>query len=312
MARLDLTGQGDFSEAVVLPLKMQKRERFFSARASGEATVRIDGRSVPIIVGLRYVKRGSTRNLTLTLDTARVATIDVLGKTYHLRLHDTNNNLEAADRYRPAGRGYQRGDLLVLSLDANFAEPEVKARFGQPVQIAGRWYVSSLLPQDDSRVVLRPLKGKIGTLKLPHRWDAWSLQLISDRYIMEFDQGDGNEVSIPAGEYVVARYDASKKDNDHRPELALEIRDYGKRAPVKIVAGKTSALSFLPLQATPAVSAGKRGLFGRSVRLSMALRDAQGRAVRSVYMRNKRPPAPTITIIDENGKERYSGTLEYG
>jgi len=65
--------------------------------------------------------------------------------------------------------------------------------------------------------------------------------------------------------------------------------------------------------ATPLVGSVQVRRAGPGVVLLLALRDAKGRQVRSVYLSGGRQPdPPEVDILDADGKRRYSCTLAYG
>jgi hypothetical protein len=314
--RLDVTGKGDFADAPKFALKTVRRTdtRCCADIVPGPATLKKDGRDIPVTVGGHYhVVRGKP-SMWLRLSAAVEGTCAFGETTRKVRILDTTGDLEFGGRGGSAA--YLRGGLETTSLVPSPVGDKVqvadsKGRFddlsisagtmlGQPVQVARAWF---LVRVSGMKVSAEPLEAPMG--KIAGSGENWQLHLTGRKFRIIVN-GGAKAVPLPVDTYRVARC------------VYFRPADRGKAVPavstyprVDLKIGERETTSFkmgLPIKATLSaqVSSGQ-------VRFSVIRVDAAGyRILRVMNAAGERPEAPAIDVVDKTGKVVYTAKLEYG
>lgn len=311
--RLDFSGKGDFTKAVTLPLKPTttgpKPTGYFDATVGqGEINATINGQTVPAQVAGQYIKSGNFRRLQIMLGTGVEGKVAFGGKEMTVRIVDGDRDLKAGKAWqkRKLGRNVAvvPGDTVAVDVGGGKTR---KACYGSPIEIGGAWY-DVKLSADGKAIAASPVAVTGGKLSVKH--PMWKTMLIGEKYVLPME-GGAEPVSVPAGQYDLRGYEefSAPDAQDRRAQLMVTVRPGLSTSKVTVEAGKTTELAIgSPLKGSIAASKS-----GRNVRLSLRLTDAAGRPVAAlVTAKGKRPPAPTVIIKDESGKQVYKNTLEYG
>ena len=330
--RVDLTGKGDFSNALKMALKTdQNASSYYAYYASvvpGQGMVNIGGKDIPVTVtGYYFVVKGRPR-MGLTLSATVEGTCAFGKEIRKVRILDTTGDLKFsggpaaprdASRQRrldltsqlTSGSQLVSGRLQVLRGGDRVQVADAKGRFanvriskgtwlGHPVQVARKWF---LVRVDGMKVSAEPLKAPMG--KIAGKGNNWQLHMTGRKYQIIVN-GAAKAVPVPVDTYRVMRCIYFRPDD--RGEAVPAVSSSPK-AYLKIAEGETAKLKMgLPMKATMSaeVSAGK-------VAFSVRRLDAAGyRIYRVMNAAGRRPEAPAIDVVDKTGKVVYTARLEYG
>jgi len=327
--RVDLTGKGDFDNALKMALKTdQNASTYYAYYASvvpGQGMVNTGAKNIPVTVtGSYYVARGRPR-IGLTLSAAVEGTCAFGKEIRKVRILDTTGDLRfsggpASPRKLPSGTtrltllsGSQliSGRLPALRGGDRVQVADGKGRFanvgiskgtwlGHPMQVGRKWFI---VRADGMKVSAEPLKAPMG--KIAGKGDNWQLHLTGRNYQI-IVIGAAKAVPVPVDTYRVMRCIYFRPDGRGQavPAVASSPKSY-----LKIAEGQTAKLKMgLPMKATMSaeVSAGK-------VAFSVQRVDAAGyRIYRVMNAAGERPKAPAIDVVDKTGKIVYTARLEYG
>jgi hypothetical protein len=318
LLRFDFTGQGNFEGAPTVPLKVvSKADQQFRAEF-GPVTLqaRFGEVTVPVTVKGTYQKSGDYRFLGLSMATASEGKCRFGDKEIAVRVVDGDNNLRLGDKWKvPAARGpfpqVTAGDTLVVGgADGKFGKDARKFAFGSPVEVGGTWYAVKL-SDDATKIDAEPLTVQAGKIQIDH--PKWSCMLMGKDYPLSVSGGP-EPVSVPAGEYVLMRYEEWSSAEGGEAAAHMTRNDYTvpppATGPAVIEAGKTAKVAIgTPLAGTVTARKGQ----SREFTLALELKDASGKNVSALEMPGgQRPAEPKVTVRDSGGKEVYTNTLEYG
>lgn len=326
LVRFDFTAQGRFTDAATAPLKITRRDRSTMEAKIGPATVKVpvDGELVEVTVWGQYQKQGPTfRDLKIGFDLGLKAECDFGPKRYVVCLVDGTGNLRIGDAFKAVVQngkvtGRSDGDTLMIDTgDGTFEDSSKVLRYvyGQPVWIDGAWY--DVKAGDDGKSIsAQPVDLPTGRIKVAAA--NWEMLLVSpERVTWVWSTEAGQEVAVPAGNYVVMRYKQYAEFGEANSGAILmeEPTSYQgqmertPRDPVVDVAPEATV--DVPI-GTPLTAAIKVSLSGREARFSLKVTDASGRPPRYVQLKGNRRPEPRIRVLDAAGNKVHATTLEYG
>lgn len=314
VARIDLTGKGNFADARTVkltgdPARLTSAATKVVMQSASFAPLAVeiakDGQKVPVILTGRCYRSGAREYGSVAIQMAAEGQCkfgDVVRKVY---VADTNRSFEIGDVIvrTVANREYKSPDACVIAnaaggLDA--ASCEASARMGDPVQVAGKWYT---LTGGGMKIAAEPIAGSTGKLAIDS--PSWQATLTSKEYTLSLKRGK-EPVDIPAGEYQVQMFRLFSQAGADNAVPSL-YGSYAKQ--VRIEAGKTVSLSLgadITLTLNTAVT-------GDKVRISAAMTDSAGSKISALYgPGGKRPAAPEVEVVNKKGEVIHTGTLAYG
>jgi len=308
VARIDMTGKGNFKNAVTVKLVQAGSARASYYRASfAPRLVEItrDGKKMPVLVSGYYYKRGSRESGSAQVQVVAEGQCRFGDTIRKVLVMDRNRNMTLGDVVtRKVGtREYKSPDYFHIAGEkGNYSTASRTSilPMGQPCQVAGKWY---LVTGGDMKIEAKPFGGKLG--KLAINAPRWECMLTGNGYNLTVT-GGSESAEVPAGEYRLRMFRLYSKTDATKPCPNI----YGSQSkPIMITAGETKSLSLgsditLSLRAT--VSKNR-------VRFSVNQSDAAGSRISVIYGKGgKRPEAPQIDVIDQTGKIVYAAKLAYG
>ena len=197
VARLDLSGKGDFSRAVELSLKPvgdYPGQTVYDFELTRIAQRR-KGRELLAWAWGKYVRGRLGNYMYLHLFCAMEGECAFGDKTLRVRFDDRTGNLEVTDAFDPAGR-QSACDLLWIG-----GGPTPKgAPFGLAVEVDGTWYAIGIL---DRKVFAKALSPKMGKVEVAS--GQWRCTLHGRRFKVDL-RGGKKPVSVPADTYTIPFY----------------------------------------------------------------------------------------------------------
>jgi len=320
IARIDTTGKGDFTSAVIVKLtKVSARPGYMMLRLAPQPiTISKNGKKIPALISGQYYKYQSrARNAKAGAKpvmriSARVAVQTIaqgqccFGDTVRkVLVTDNNRNMTLGDviTRKSGSREYKQADYCrIADAKGKFSRNSRTGyvQMGQPMQIDGKWYT---LSAENMKIAAAPMTGGLGTLSI----DAprWQCMLTRDGLTLNITGGE-EPVSVPAGKYQVRMFRLYKNADATKPCANI----YGSSPkPLTITADKATSFS-AGADMTAAMSA--RESKGK-VRFSVSQTDASGSRIRTIYgAGGKRPTAPQIEVVNKAGKTIYLAKLAYG
>jgi hypothetical protein len=310
LVRLDFSGKGKFTGAPTASIKMRPSgSRGATMGTVGPVIVAVkrDGQSIPVFIRGTYWKQNTSRGLSLMLTSAVEGSCKFGAKTYPVRVIDGNSNLKFTDALKPPYRpsttmAFDR--ITVGDSNGAFSRNSAGSYVGQPISVDGKLYSVDI---SGMKIKATPMKIAGGSVKV--NAPRWSCTLVGKKYYLSLTGGKA-PVSVPADEYVTANYTVFT-GSDPRKRCAT-IRGYGSYRGGKaftVGSGQTVDLALgAPIEAT--VLASKRA---GKVSINLMMKDPLGGRISSITTEEgKRPPAPSIDVVDKSGKTVYTAKLEYG
>jgi len=288
--RLDLTGKGDFTNAIVVP-----RSRIYVSRKSGNtgicfetsgADAEVGGRIVPARVFASYTE-GDTRSLAVSLGLAAEGMCLFGDKLRKVRISDDNNNLRLGDAGEHGGA--KGRDRVVVYLGH---ELEAGNCYGQPIVVDDELY-DVVISEDASKVSARKHAGPTGWLKVDQV--AWKGEITGADFNLSIAAG-AKPVRLPPGKYsLVWFYGFGSADAGKPRYTCRSIGGVG----VEIRAGETANLAVGPPLRTGLTAS----VSGRTVSFKYTEVDGAGMPV-CVYLPGKFVPHESrfIRIVDSQNK----------
>jgi len=303
VARIDLTGKGDFTDAVTVKLTRAPGHPLFYLPPR-PATITKDGRKITVLLSGRYYnnkRRVFGVVYLLAIGEGKCRFGDAVRKVLVL---DNNNNLTLGDvvTRKRGGREYTRADYCLIANDkGQFPTNECNnfMRIDHPTRIGGKWYT---LTCDKMQIAAKPVDN-VGMLSVDAPY--WECRLSvngMDLYLT----GDAKPVEVPAGTYQVPALALYQHGATAMPIPTI----YGSRTrPLTITAGKVTSLSLGKGIVASIVTKASGG----TVRFSIKQTDADGSHIKAIHgPGGKRPKAPQVEVVDKAGKVIYIAKLAYG
>ena len=320
IARIDITGKGDFTNAVTVKLTKSPSPTGYTILrlAPQPVTISKDGKKIPALLSGRYYKykarttsaKAKAKSVMRVSGSVSVQTVAQgrcqFGDTVRkVCITDNNRNMTLGDvvTVKSGTREYKRADYCRIA-DAKgtfaIASRAGYVQMGQPVQVDGKWYT---LSAEKMKIAAAPMTGGIGTLAIDS--PRWECMLMRDGMTLNITGGD-TPVSIPAGQYRVRLFRLYQETDSTRSGAKI----YGSSSkPLTITAGEATSLS-----AGADLTASMSARFAKGkVKFSVAQTDAAGSKISAIYGADgKRPTAPQIEVVNKAGKVIYLAKLAYG
>jgi len=307
--RLDFSGQGKFKGAPTVEIKIRPARSGTTMGAIGPVVIvaKRGGRSIPVAVRGHYWKQATRRGLSLMLSSVMKGTCKFGAKIYPVRVVDGNANLGFSDALKPpfSPRSRMPFDRIVVDTgDGKFSSSAITSYVGQPIFVDGKWYSIDIA---DMKITAAAQKITGGSVKV--NAPRWRCTLIGKNNYLTLNGGTG-PIAVPADEYRTANYTVFTGSEPGK--RCATVSGYGSFSGGKaftVASGQTVGLSIgAPIEA--AVVAAMRG---GKVRINLMMKDALGGRIRSITNNEgKRPPAPSIEVVDKAGKIVYTAKLKYG
>jgi hypothetical protein len=306
IARVDLTGKGNFADALTLPFGPTKKDGAGTQRSFGPKTSRItrNGRAIPVTIkGCYYKHSGDSLWLGLQADVVAEGECGFGKAVRKVRVWDRNADLKIAPAKAARGEVIEPDGLHIADKDGKFRPQEsnyTSGLFRQPNLVDGTWYVVTV---KDRTITASPIPGGAGKLTI----DApqWNCVLVGKKYYFTVN-GDRTPLNIPADTYTIHRFNLN---TDVDGGIAGGRMDGLRSKPFTITRGRTTKL---PLGSTVTAKLSTRSRDGK-VLFILARTDATGAAITQVYGAGKRRPAiPSIEVVDKSGKTVYTAEMEFG
>lgn len=301
--RLDFSGKGTFIDAPTVALKMRAKNRGVVGPAI--VVIKRGGRSIPVNVQGSYWKQNESRGLSLVLASALEGTCKFGAKTYPVYVFDGNANMEFTDVLKPPynPRSRMPFDRLYVA-DKKDSPDAARSYLGQPIFVGGKWYNVEI---SGMKISATPLKSGGGSVRV----DApeWNCILIGKKYYFSL-RGRKEPIAVPADEYRTYRYTVyNKGDLGKRCARIIGYGNYPGGKAITVASGKTVELALgAPIEAM--VVAVNRG---GKVRMNLKMTDALGGRIAIITTdEGKRPPVPSIEVVDKSGEIVYTAKLKYG
>ncbi len=308
--RIDFTGKGDFTNAVVLPLEMKDADSNAPASFGPKVVdVKVGDQTVPVSIRGSYSKNGAIRRMELSLVTALEGECTFGDKSYLVRLYDGNANLLFGDKLEavkqpsmPGGVFIRPGDLLVLDTgNGKFTNEAsmISAGYGQPICMGDKMY-KVVMSEDKLRLTAEALDTKPGKVTVEHA--DWSAVLVGNDNVLFLSGGD-KPIAVPPDKYRVLDYIETK---DKWKVLLARVAEEPKIFEVEPGGSlKLEIGSPLTVAANIAMRNGKLSID------SPQLLDSAGNSV-AVYDPQGQKSEPTIEIYDDGGKRIHAARFQYG
>ncbi len=315
VVRLDFTGQGKFDGQTMVAMKVNKEMSGPNATVMdigpGTVSVKRGGKDYLVSVQGKYLAiaqgNGScVRQLTLQMAAAAEGQCDFGAKSHKVRLIDTTGNLsftttaQAVTATTPDAAPKVIGDAMFIDTGDGSFTSTVKAFYGQPAMVDGKWYVVNV-SDDQAKVNANAADVPSGTIKIDHPF--WTATFVGTKYHQTVT-GNASAVTLPADTYTITNY---IERPDAKSKAGLLVASSSKK--IEVVAGKNTDVAIgSPLETSLSVN-----VAGGAVGFNLKCSDASGSAVSSlVNEKGVLPDAPSFTVVDASGKQVYQATLAYG
>ena len=294
VARLDLSGKGDFSRAVELPLKPvhdYPGQIVYDFQPTRITRDRAGGEHIAWAWG-KYV-RGRLRDyMYLRLYCALAGECAFGEKVHRVRMEDRTGNLKVTDRFDPVTRR-SAYDLVWIG--------EGPTRQGAPAGLAvavdGTWYEIALTGRKVAAKALAPemSRAQVGSPR-------WRCTLHGKRFHVEL-RGGREPVRLPADTYIVRLYSVSSGSEPGSPC----VTGIGASRPIVVKPGVTTGL---PIGTGPIRAEIAATVQGRNVALRASLSDAMGLRIADTESLGR--GKPRVEVVGAAGAVVHRATLEYG
>ncbi len=339
VVRLDLTGKGDFRNALRIPrIYFAPRSRrsgqkvFEYEFVADVSDITIGERKMAAGIIIDYEEGaalGSATELGCKFSTCAVGECRFGDKTYKVRFYDYSGNLSVCDPARLRREGdrlakdawvdwfcvdvHEDADGLrwftnvqgePIRYDGRLwrinRERMPRSLYGHPVLVDGRWW-DVHVSADGRQVTAEPCAGPMAYVRLDHPF--WRMDLMGDGVLLNVQGGEG-PVPVPAGRYRLDTYYEYVSSAPSRISARVEISDRViSRVGLptfNLKAGTTTAIQLgSPLRGTMTVTQ-KEG----SLHFSIDLNDIGGRGV---YVRSFRDREPSSNVLVKIALSAQSG-----
>jgi hypothetical protein len=337
----DANGNGDLTDDPVVKGKADS-EAFGLLKFSAFDPVEmpIAGTSEPLrfrfgIDSLRTTRAGGEvyPSLMLHADSFRVGKFEAGGQSYRVAVVDANSDGSIGQRSAPSGNMDSIvGDVIYVTASPAFA---TRDKHSLPGLLAIRGDTFEVdIDTTRSRLLLEPLTGETGALRLPDSPPQRMHLLPAEGGATVLAVDPAQEIRLPAGTYRLAGYTAWRR-NESGAEWQLDADGHGC-SPTLVAAGASVAFAagepyqgFVTARKTSKPSGGFFGmLFGAphkpALELSFKLKGAGGEVIEAIRCTDRgtssgavrlssgRPKAPTYKLVKADGELVASGSFAYG
>lgn len=321
--RIDLSGQGNFDDKSIIPLKVvgQMNNGPYYQFGPKSLTITIDKKQVPVTFwGYYYSYRGSVtilRQLEVAAGIISAGSCQFGDKVHAVRLIDANANLKLGEagsvdlERNPTSVG---GDAVEVDLnDGSFTKDTVRVPLGQPIKVDGKWFELAISDAAD-KITAKEVEVLVGKISIPGKGSQ--ALLVGRKNIVRVSSGDsisssrpgnaadGQAVEVPADDYIIA----TDRYADRQTVFVSAMHDkLNKDKTWTVKPGETLKLPLdtpLTAKVIPTVATG-------NVQFDMDFRDGCGLKVVSIIT-GKELSNPKLEILDSQGNGVYKATMEFG
>jgi len=307
---VDTDGDGDLSD-----------EKPLTGKGSGPqvefGTVELaTSQGTPVKVALQaYMDRAKPprpRFVRMRIAGCPTGKVTLAGKAYNVAVIDSNLNGRYSDTMEGKESFSRDIDGLAIDLngDGHFNPPSLSIQpmewmpLAKGIKVADTYYTVTVAA-DASTIELAKTDPGFGTLDL----GASDVEMMAfSDFGFQHIQG-GGKVRLPAGKYMPVMVSLNRTDADGAKWTLRRSGGTDKLSQLRIEAGKTCVIELGP----PLVARTDVRQNGRNVSIGLSLVGKAGEKYAAGATKdNKRPPAPTLEIIDENEKVIHTDKFEYG
>jgi len=268
--RVDLTGKGDFTNAINIGRTCLIRDLVEHTIHSGfdaeELSLVVGGRKVPASLHANYVEGDNWRSLAVNLRTSAIGRCIIGGRLRTIVLHDTNHNLRIDRPNGPSGPD----ELDYIEVPLGRWSACAAAFYGHALMIDNELYDIVISP-DGNSISSKKYEGPRGMLKIDHPF--WTMLFVGDksRYMIA---GGTEPVPLPIGKYKVLSYREHSLGDPNNPHHVVCSDVYvGDPSPeIEIREGQTTSLQI----GSPVVAKLIPTVTGGTVTFQYTERDAAG------------------------------------
>ena len=317
--RIDLSGQGDFTKAIVVPRTGMVEwlgtpgYRFLSK----EATIETGQASIPVGIASMLLRGDRQAEARLSVAWCAHGALDLApagqaGQPAAVRLLDGDYNLRLGDPAKPAvekGRPiFQQGDALQVSFVGDTFKQFATLYLGSPIGLNGKLYEATV-GADLKTLSLAPYQGPTAELHIDH--PRWTAHLLGDDKVISL-LGDRTPMPVPPGRYRLRYFvqysedgfkgrrhefhvvDPGLEDEDERPLKVPEVS-------IDLKPGQTQQVQVgSPVMAYLAAARQPKGLIFQIVQRDASNRDIHYMAYWG-YSGFAQVPELTVEILDAGG-----------
>ena len=252
-----------------------------------------------------YIQRGTVHHLyfspagffsgeaTFAEDTHAVALLDA----------DLDGRLGKAG---PSTRGRYDYFAMDLNGDGGFDYPAGEVMPLSDMVRVNQAYFTVEVEPDGSAIRFDKVAPKLGTLKVASPLVRMTVSSSNGFFRLE---GSDGTWQLPVGRYQIAMLQLGRKDDDGVEWTLQCLQPPQKLRQFKIREGETTSIEIGPPLTLAATTSKK----GKTVSIGLELAGRAGeRYLPGAVKNGKMQDAPSLKILDENGKELVSGSFEYG
>lgn len=308
---IDLTGEGNFKSAAVIPFKPLPGGSDFE---TGPSTLKMprEGKSCSVYALARYFG-GKSESVELILGMGGQGQCTFGEKTYKIRLIDTSQNLKLGDAPSKSGQsgsseaktmsahsGIVFGDTIIVQVGSKL----VKGYCGQPINVDGKWY-NVTLDDAGAKVSAEAASVEGGFIQIPH--NNWSAVLVGQKYVLDV-VGGKDKVPVPSDNYKIVSY-TEREGKAYFTCVGGDHFNGGEAPACDVAAEKTLELAVgSPLMGVPVIQQNSK-----EVNFNALIQDSSGMRVSKIVLASgTRPPPPDIVVKDEKSNVVHTAKLEYG
>ena len=300
--RIDLTGKGEFENAVVVPATIMEYRVdtgvYITQFTTKSVNVRVGDKAVQMPAHvLSLYKEGAVRSLVMFLNVSAEGMCQFGQKVIKVRIDDNNNDLRLGDTVTP--NASKACDDVLVYLDHG---KTVVGPYGRGIPVDGQLYDIRVAP-DGNTVSAKPYVGPAGSLKIDHA--AWKAELREGDIWYTID-GDDRVVPLPAGRYTLEMYEEYTSADALRPRYLLT--SYRKGHVVDICAGETVTIAV----GSPMKTAMTASVSGRTVSFHYTEHDVAGRYPTITLPGMKvQYDVRFLRIVDSRGRSVFGSGMEW-
>jgi hypothetical protein len=235
-------------------------------------------------------------------------------RVHPVAIVDFNANGIYGDSFRSLDfRPQTMGDMVLVDAnhDGRFEQSGPISReslyCGRCIVVDGRFYELAVRP-DGSALRVTPANAPLVAIR--SEYPRLGLMLASRDGILPLDGKDGT-VRVPPGDYKVLYWNVEHPTGSGRWQVSGGTMGDAGNAPTLTISERGSAAFRLSRPLVAKVSAAKSGL-GGSFDFQFSLATTSGESINNVALDGRQPPAPTLRLLDEQGKEVANLTFHYG
>jgi hypothetical protein len=236
-------------------------------------------------------------------------------QAYEVALVDANGNGLFGDPCRVSGSGEAEGDILLVDLNRNHRYDEadvlLKERLtcARRVAVGGQFFELAV-PPDGSGFKVTPSTARLAALRSDY--PEFGMILANDESYLPIE-GRNGQALVPEGRYRVLQWFIRCRDgalSGRRATWKVEGGPQPKESPDLVVSAERTASFKLsaPLVARVKPHQTESG----EIDFNLELATASGEEIQDLSVNGKRPSAPTLILLDADGKQLALLKFHYG